>query len=421
MPVPRTFLCVIIILTLAAFMAAGQTETAIGRTTCVFPLADLSQPAVQADRSSVLAMAEADRSQSLFSALVAEFKAARFQVVPEGQWREKADSANLSARDFLDPAMAARVAGEAGAGIAVSGFFSVEEDRILVSVSCYDSRNGVLVAGFMRTWRYNLGLYSTLHAEVLDLVSQLNAVPVERAQTDGKAAQPIPLLPAVTFTAPQEGMEVLVAGERSAGRIDGGKLVFAAPGLRPGETMLVEKRLAGYHTAWQRVRSASTVSLSPLARTTTIAIETDWTFGQVLGAGGAFRLYLVPDSSFVSLSLYPYGQLPASQWGNWLLHIDGEIAVGSYLFFPPESLVRLGASTGLGLIYSLIPAGGNPSSYFDAYLNLFSFWVELNLPGVSFFVRPEMKVALGAANPNLLGKNVIMADGMFPGDRRGAV
>jgi hypothetical protein len=422
----RTLLCATVVLTLASVIVAGQAQPAL-RTACVFPIADLSPQEVAAAKGTSVEASgsraeDAERAQSLSSVISAEIGRAGFLLVPESRWRATAEGSNLSGRDFLDPAKAAAAARAAGASMAVCGFYFLQGDRILLSVSFYDVGEGDLMAGFMKTWRYNLGIYSSLHNEIHEQLARLGPAQARETRAFQKAIAPVPLLAAVTFTSPQDGMEVLLPGGRSIGRIEGGKLVFSAPGTRTGETLLVEKRLAGYHTGWQRVHSAPLVVLSPLARTARVAVETAWTAGQLIGAGGAIRYYTAPDFLFFSFSLYPYGQSPVSQWGNWLLHVDSEISVGSYLFFPPDSLFRLGASAGVGLIVSLAPAGApDLPTYTDAYLNLPSVWAELNLPGVSFFLRPEIKLSLGITAPNLLGRNIILAGSTFPPVTLGAL
>lgn len=410
MPATRPLFGAMFIFMLSSFVANGQAGPASPRTACVFPFVDFSPPP-QGTVASAAAAEEADRSQSLSSAISAELSATGFRLVPETQWRA-GDGSKLSGHDFLDPSQTSAVAGTAGAGLAVSGFYSVQNDKILISVSCYETRTGSLIAGFMKTWRYNLGIYSVLHDEMKDLLSRLS-LPV--AGDTQKAVAAMPLLSSMTFVSPQEGMEVLLAGERSAGKITGGRLIFEAPGTKPGEILLVEKRLAGYHSAWESVRCAPVVPLSSLSRVTRMAIEAQWTFGQLIGVGAAFRYYPVPDSIFLSFSLYPYGQVPASQWGNWLFHADSELSAGSYLVFPPDSPFRLAASAGLGVILSKASGSGwDLPLYVDSYLTIIGLSAELSLPGMTLFLRPELKVALGITSPNLLGTNIVLAGGVFP-------
>ncbi len=419
----KRFWCSICALVLAALAGFAQPQPAgdRSRSACVFPVADLSKPIAQLAASDDPSPEEAGRAESLFSAISAELAAAGFQLVPESQWRTGAAS-GLQARDFIDPDTAVKTAGAADADLAVSAFYRLRDERILVSVSCFDARTGELLAGFMNTWRYNLGLYALLHGKVKDLVTRLDKASVAPTATGANAPAAAQLLPALTFTSPQEGMEVLLGDGRSAGTIVGGRLVVAAPGTKPGEPLLVEKRLAGYHTAWQRVRSAPVIALAPLARRTAMATEVCWTYGQLVGVGTTLRVYPVPDYIFFAISLYPYGQSPASGGGSWLFHADAEMSLGSYFFFPPDSLFRLGASTGLGLISShLVDAGPGVPGYVDAYLNIIDIWLELNLPGISLFVRPESKFMLGETQPNLLGRDMLLVNSQFPPITLGAL
>ena len=84
--------------------------------------------------------------------------------------------------------------------------------------------------------------------------------------------------------------------------------------------------------------------------------------------------------------------------------------------------MRLGASTGIGLILSEVAAGGtNLPAYMDVYLNIASLWGGVSFRRLSFFLRPELKLALGVANPNLLGRFFILLGNTFVPVTLGAV
>jgi len=310
---------------------------------CVFPISDLST--AEAAHVAGLEGNGADRSRMLRSAVNQEFRTAGYDVIAETQWRS-GDGAGLSDRDLLDPFRAATVGRAAGAVLAVNGSFTVQGDRILVTVSCYDAFTGKLKASFTRTWLYNLGVVSLLHAQVRDLIVRLRTAPPEVAD-----ATPAPVIPPAT------------------------------PGRSPARP------------------STPSTPRPPLR--IKFEVEAGWTAGQLIGAGLGLRVYPVADWIFVCLSFYPYGQAPLSSTGSWLFHLDSEVSVGSYFFFDSASLVRLGASTGIGLILSEVAAGGtNLPAYMDVYLNIASLWGEVSFRRLSFFLRPELKLALGVANPN---------------------
>jgi hypothetical protein len=367
-----------------------------GKTACVFPLVDLSP-----------VRGESDRQKALSDAMSLEFQTAGLTIIAREKWEESAKKLAVTPNDLLEAPAALSLATASGADIAVSGFFSLEDERILVSVSCYDTKNQDLAGGFMRLWRFNLGFYNSLHSAISGMLSSIS-FSEEPSSLPSTARIPIPQ---ITFTSTQDGMEVVLAGEKSAGRIENGKLVFPEAGMLTGTPLLIEKRKEGYHTARLTVPARGEIALTPLAKKTTFAIEADWTTGQLIGAGAALRYYPIPDSLFVSLSLYPYVQLPSVSGTNTVLHLDSDLQLGLYLFFSADSPFRLGVSTGFGGILTTI-LGAQAPFYTDLYLNVVNLWFEWNLSGISFFLRSEMKYTLGIGT-NLLDMDIVRI-GPFP-------
>jgi hypothetical protein len=338
-----------------------------GTKACILPFVDLAPE-----------KGEQDRKMAFSDAVRSEIQAAGFEILPLGRTAGAGEAG------------AAISAGlSCGADLAVSGFFSLEGDRVLVSVSCYDVNGGGLTAGFIRNWRFNLGIYTSLHSEMMELWP--------RVKLSGKSDQgpraTRAVLSSVTFTCAQDGMEVRLAGETSAGRVEGGKLSYETEGLLSGSSLLVEKKMEGFQTAWQTVEVGPEIPLKPLRRESSYAIETNWTAGQLLGAGAAFRYYTIPDWFFVAASFYPYGQYSQTTGANTVLHFDLGLQAGGYLLGEPDSLFRLGASSGVGMIVSTVFY--SQPVYTDLYLNVANLWLELNFPRVAFFLRPELKYSLG--------------------------
>jgi len=256
---------------------------------------------------------------------------------------------------------------------------------------------GTVITGFVHTWRFNLGLYNSIHAEMADLVQRvvfLSAPRLITLKSDVRVDQ-------ITFTSPQEGMEVFVQGQKSAGTIHNGSVVFDTDGIAAGTPLAVEKRQVGYHTLWQTVIASPEVALTPLPRESHLSVEVDWTAGQLEGAGATLRWYPVPDWIMVNFSEYAYTQVPLVSGSNWPLHSDSELFTGLYLFLPPESGFRFGLGAGAGVILTGIPASGLPL-YTDVYINLASIWAEWKAWNLPMFARIELKVPLGIGT-NLLG------------------
>jgi len=352
-----------------------------GRGAVIFPITDLSAKG-----------ADTERQDRLSAAVDAEFQAAGFRLVPGGG----ADAGPAEPGGSLTGPAAAAIARRTQADVAVSGSFTVDNDQILVVLSCYEAETGALAAGFLKSWHYNLTFYSNLRAEIEDMLARLT-LPAPRSP-ETEAAGPADIV----FTSRQEGMEVVLGGERSVGTIQKGKLVIPAGAVRIGSPLLVEKRMTGYHTSWQSVAAGPEIALTPLARKSTVALEASWTAGEYLGGGAAARFYLVPDSLFVSPGLNVSFDPPVTNAGA-VVHFDTRVIVGQYLIFPPDAPFRLGVGTGFGTIFT---AAAGPSVYTDVFWDVASAWVEWNIPWVSFFLRSDLKYTLGIGT-NLLGRGIL--------------
>ena len=362
--------------------AASVTDKAV----CVFPLANLTPNGAQSEHQKALS-----------DAVRQEFAAVGFHILPDDSWSAEAARLKLAIDRVTDAPQVLLLGQKAGADMAVSGFYWMEKDRILVSLQCYDVSAGTLITGFLHTWRFNLGFYNSIHAEIADLVQNvvfLSAPKLITLKNDVRVDQ-------ITFTSPQNGMEVVIEGQKSVGRITDGILAFNTDGLRAGTPLRVEKRQEGYHTLWQNVIASPEIALTPIPRANILSFELDWTAGQLEGAGGTLRWYPVPDWIMVNFSEYLYTQVPFVQNGSWPIHSDSELLVGLYLFRPPESGFRTGISAGFGTILTYIPSTNLPL-YTDLYVNLLSLWSEWRVSGVPMFARIELKVPLGIGN-NLLG------------------
>jgi hypothetical protein len=358
-----------------------------GRSACIFPLIDMSP-----------VRGESDRQKALTDAVGLEIQTAGFTLVSRDKWEESAKKLAVNPQDLLEAPAAVECAEASGADVAISGYFSLEDERILVSLSCYDAKGRDLAGGFMRLWRYNLGFYNSLHTAMEGMLSRISLADAPPTVLPETARVPISR---ITFTSLQNGMEVSLSGEKSIGQIEDGKLVLAEAGMLTGTPLLIEKKMEGYHTAWQTVPARGEIALTPLTKKTSFAVEANWTTGQVVGAGAALRWYPIPDTLFASFSLYPFMQLPAASTANTVLHIDSTLRLGGYLFFPADSAFRMGVSTGFGVIFTTVINAAAPL-YTDFYINFINAWMELNVGRFSFFIRSEMKYMLGIGT-NLLG------------------
>ena len=357
-----------------------------GRSVCVFPLVNLASNAEQQEHQKALS-----------EAVQQEFEAAGFTIVPQDTWAVQAAHLSLKPERISEASQALRIARSIGADMAVAGFYQMDKDRLLVSVQCYDVAAGTLITGFSHTWRFNLGFYNNLHAEISDLVQKVIFTTAPRL-VDLKDSVRVNQ---ITFTSAQDGMEVVLEGAKSVGRIQNGTLVFQTGGVKAGTPLHVEKRQDGYHTVWQTVPAAPQIALAPIPRKDNLTFDAEWTLGQIEGAGAGIRWYPVPDWVFAGFSEYLFLDIPLVAGGSLPIHADSDLVVGLYLFWPPQSPFRLAVSTGAGTILTAYP--GLPLPLFtDVYFNLVNLHFEWIAWGYRMFAQVQLKVPLGVGN-NLLG------------------
>jgi TolB-like protein len=388
MRVLRAMVLLILPLTLAVPQGWSVDSKSTDASVCVFPLANLSPNGAQQEHQKPLS--EAVRQ---------EFEAVGFHVLADSSWSTEAARLKLAPDRVTEASQALLLGERAGADMAVTGFYWMENDRVLVSLQCYDVKAGTLITGFLHTWRFNLGFYNSIHAEIADLVQRvvfLSAPKLIALKNDVRVDE-------ITFTSPQEGMEVLIEGQRSVGRIKNGTLVFQTDGLKAGTQFMVEKRQEGFHTLQQTVIAAPQIALTTIPRANNLSWEIDWTGGQLEGAGAALRWYPKPDWIMVNYSEYLYTQIPFVPNASWPIHADSELLAGFYLFRPPEAGFRFGISAGVGTIFTWIPATTLPI-FTDVYINVFSLWSEWRSWGLPVFVRIDVKIPLEVGN-YLLGSD----------------
>jgi hypothetical protein len=391
---PRPAVILLLILCLSA--AAWGESGASGRSIYLLPLSDLTT-----------GQRDPDRLQAVSDAVAAAFRDAGYRL--EGQ--ESTEPPADAGQGETGGAAAAALARAAGADLAVGGFLTVVGERILVALSVYEADSAALAAGFVRSWRSNLSFYTSLRRE---LHAMALSIPAPRASEKAPDQPEAPTAEGeVSFISQQEGMQLLLSGEKSLGRIENGRLAVRESALVPGTRLVVEKRLPGYHPARQTVVAGRDVVLTPIARRSTMAVEASWTAGEFAGGGAAFRYCLQPDSLYLSAGLTVFGEQPASQ-GAPLMHADVLLLLGQYLFFPPESLFRMGVAAGAGVVVTAaLGAVGGP--YTDVYWDMASLWTELSFPTVSVFLRADIRCTLDLGL-NLLGRTIMIwgAKAAFP-------
>ena len=390
-------------LAILSLPAIAQDQAGTPKKACVvFTMQDLS-----------VGSENRDYEQPITASVSAAFGVGGYSIIPPDEWNGEVQRRALNSRALLAEATAESVAQAVGADLAVTGYFTVEDDRIYISLQCWDVAAGVLATGLQQTARFNLAFYSSLHDKVAEMLPEIRLAERPAQVASGAAlVKKQPTVDDLTFVSPDEGMDVFLVDDARIGAISDGRLVWKSGGLVQGSPFRVEKRKQGFHTSHETVRAAKEIRLSRLESEKTKAFELDWTLGQLLGLGAALRAYTHPDSTFFFVGSYLYAQPPLTAAGSLVFHYDMNLGVGGYLFFPPDFPVRFGVSTGAGFTLSIL-TGVAGAGYADLYLNVINWWLETKVLGPVIFLRQEWKFTIGEG-PNLLGKQWMMAGDIPP-------
>ena len=383
----------------------GSGDTEPQRRVCVFLSVNLSHSG------------EDVRYQELIAdALEMEFRNAGFNIVPREDWQKARIELDLSNEEIVLGPNAMKVARRADSDFAVTGFFKLEGNRLLLEIKCYGVPQNRLVAGNLASGRSGLSVYNMINESVRKMIPEMKAawepLPALERLSDARLRE-------ITLLSEDEDAEVLINGEKSLGRVKNG----AVTELVARDTdLIVEIRKEGFHSRKQVIRQLegkNKYALKRLAKETRWASDILYTIGQNLGVGMGLRYYFLPDQFYAGLEDYFFLQHKFGSKSQPVVHDDIRFLLGNYLFFPPDSLFRIGVSTGFGLILTGMTVPDQPV-FTDFYLNVFNGWIEVNLHTWSVFFRVEGKYGLNVGN-NLLGGRWHLVNGSVPPLTLGAV
>ena len=144
----------------------------------------------------------------------------------------------------------------------------------------------------------------------------------------------------ITFLSAQDGVEVLLAGEKSLGTVAGGRLEAPVGLLTTGSRLELTLRKDGFHTLETAVTAIPEVRLPELLPARRFALDLGWNSGQPLGVGGG--LQLVPGRGLgVRRRGDPASRRRCPSWDATdeyaVLHLDVGARAGVYLL-PDEAV-----------------------------------------------------------------------------------
>jgi len=301
---------------------------------------------------------------------------------------------------------ATAIARNVGATLAVTGFYTrPDAGSVALSVQCWETAGETLLASFTLSAPFDLSYYNLLHDRLGALVKSAAAFtgPPRIEAIEVAAARG---LGTVTFLGGQDGVEVVLAGEKSLGTVADGSLEAGVGLLTTGSRLELELRKNGYHTLKTAVTAIPEIQLPELLPARRFSADVVWNSGQPLGVGGTLSWYPLPDWVFVGGAAEISAQVPP--WGSTdlytVLHFDAGARAGAY-FLPirPQVTVfgaalklpfRLGVTTGFGAMPSLSLGPGH-SWWLDWYILMPSLFLEIGTGHTVFTFRTDQRYSLG--------------------------
>jgi hypothetical protein len=301
---------------------------------------------------------------------------------------------------------AAALGRDLGAAIALTGYYTrPDAGSVALSVQCWETAGETLLASFTLSAPFDLSYYNLLHERLFALARsaekytgppRIEAIEVAAARGLGT----------VTFHSEQDGVEVLLAGERSLGTIADGRLEAPVGLLSTGSRLELELRKPGFHTLATAVTAIPEIRLPELLPARRHAVDISWNSGQPLGVGGAYSWFPVPDWVFVGGATQLSAQLPA--WDATdeyaVLHFEAGARTGVYLLpVKPQINVfgaalklpfRVGVTTGFGAMPSFSFAPGHPW-WLDWYVLIPSLFLEIGVKDTVIIFRTDQRYSLG--------------------------
>ncbi len=374
--------------------AAGSVRT------CVFVSYNLSEGQDTAKYQKIIT-----------DVLDVELRDLGLSIVPRQEWRDAQEAMELSDEALVSGSNAVSVARRVNSHLAITGFYTVDSDRILIQIKCYNVKQNRLIASFFESGRLGLALYNLISSAVVTMRPKveagMNPLPAAERLSD-------PRLTEIELLSADEGAEVYLNGEKLVGSVQEGQLSIYS--IKDTD-LHIELRKEGFHSGREVIHLEEGIRheyrVRRMVRETRWASEILYTSGQMLGLGFGLRYYFLPDEFFVSVEDYFYVQHSFEVRSQPILHNDIRLLAGRYLFLDPYSRFRFGVSLGLGVILTGFSVPDIPV-FADFYVIVLNGWVEWNLDNWMLYLRVEGKYGIEAGENLLGGRWHLVADAVPP-------
>ena len=261
--------------------------------------------------------------------------------------------------------------------------------RLVLVVTLTDRNTGFILGGGAYSGTTDLALVTTIRNAAEELAGQLRAaegVVNERPRSPD-------IVRTLTVTSSNEGAQVLVGGERPAGRVSDGSVVLPFVPMEIGTSLLLETRLDGYYSRRQRVvitDETMTVALEPLEPIIRWEITGSWSPMRWAGAAAGLRRYLVPRRLYAQNTNQLSTRYRFAAGSRASTVLDTRLTLGGYVFAPAERRLRVGIASGVGMTLSALAGEEAIYAFVDPYFNIVSLELRVQLDRFAPFLQGDM-------------------------------
>lgn len=401
------FICMYFILSLFAQEETVETgETEVVRRVCVYDV-----PRIQKDEKE----SEGEIfTEVIKNTLIFELKLAGFEIIDDAAWKEFKDKDGYSDEDLLEGTNAVALAKQVKADVAIIGFYTVEQRRILFGIKCYDVKSRRLAVSILKSGRAGVSATSLINDAIEEIIPRISEELASYSASGDTIEKEVIVYEDITFKemielgtriritlkSHDEDADIYLA-DTLIGKITGGEISFDSKASSLIEVRVEKPRHHPRTLELELGEEDAVINLPRLGKVSRLAGNAEYTLFQTAGLGLGVRFYIIPDWFFISLSDYIYfqaGYLPGS---NSVFHFDANLSMGCYVYFSPSGIFRAGVCAGFGWISSLILTGETPGAH-DFYWDIFGGWAELNFKHYIFYFK-----AVGRFNHNITGKGLL--------------
>jgi len=348
--------------------------------------------------------AKKNDNENIFSSVIKdniifELKLAGFKIVDDSEWRSLQKKEGIESDKLIEGISAIKLGNILNADVAISGFYSVNESRIIFGIKCYDINSKRLAVSILKSGRAGLSATSLINATIEEIIPKIS-IELEKYSTRGdtiekeiivyqditsKEMMELGEKISVTLKSRDEDAYIFLA-DKYIGRISDGNLIIES---KAWSQMYIDIVKPNFHTAREALKLGGDdleINLKPLTKKTQMGFEIQYTLYQTLGLGLGFRYYFSPDWFFIHANNYLYAQVSMLKGSNILFHNDLNIYAGQYILFPPDSIFRFGFSTGLGTVASIFLNTDIPI-HTSFYMDIIGGWIELNFTNFLIYYK----------------------------------